>query len=202
LVGHSGDRKITPGLVPGTYTVTEPTPGAAWNATGTGNVAVNSGGQGSITVTNNYVVPHTSIVGSVTANTTTVPIGGGWVTVTVTDLNDGTVDLTGVYFNLTGSPALQPNATVLMNPSNIVMHAGDTQVFTASVFISGATTLTVVGHGMGNGVDVTGLSETGSVQVRLPPQVPASSDFGIVLLIVGLAGAVTFFGWQRRRRSQ
>jgi hypothetical protein len=208
--GQNPPSQTLTNLVPGAYTVTETNPGSSWtfSVSNSGAVTVNSGSTASSIVTNNYVVPHTSLVGSVTANTTTVPKGGGNVTITVTDTNDGTVQLTGVYFTLSGVPQFLGGPINMTRGADIVgnndafMDPGDVWRFTASVPISQSTILTAVGHGTGNGVDVTGLSETGSVSINLPPPVPASSNLGIGILIVGLAGAVTFFGWQRRRRSQ
>jgi uncharacterized repeat protein (TIGR01451 family) len=148
-------------------------------------------------------VPHTQLQ-TISANPSTIPDTGGQVTITVTDKNDGTVDLTGASFILTGNPSI---GTVTMthiasDPGDFndpgVMNQNEIWTFTATVTVSGATTFTAIGHTTGPS-DVTGLSETGTVVVPNPPKTPASSNLTIGLSIAGLAGVIIFFSFRRRR---
>jgi hypothetical protein len=198
-------------LISGNYTVTESNPGANWAVSGGGSVSVNQTVSGNTTVTNNFVVrPHTQVQ-NMTADPNTVSDVGGDVLITVTDLNDGNVPITGATFYLTGNPALSPTPVTMThsasdpgdnNPHNGILDPGETWTFTATVHIDGATAFTATGHGFFGNTDVTGLSETGAITVSTPPPIPASSNLSLGLLIVGFAGAITFFGFQRRRRSQ
>jgi len=143
--------------------------------------------------------PHTSVV-SITATPASLPAGGADVTIKVVDLNDGDVAITGAYFVLSSSPG---GVLGHMSPDGVTILPGATQEFTYTVpNVTVDTLFTAVGHGFAGTFDVSGPSETGSVRVSPPPPVPGFSSLSIGLLIAGLTGALTFFGWQRRKRSQ
>jgi len=201
----SGDSPwVLNNLIVGPYTVTEGNPGSAWSVSilNDGNVTVNSDQQATSIVTNSYVVPHTTIQ-SMTALPMTLPPGGGEVTVTVVDKNDGTIPITGAYFMLDSNPAL-PGLPHLMTPSgddgNGTLDPNESWTFTYNVFVPNYALFTAVGHGFVGNFDVTGPSETGTAAVNTP--VPANSNLSIWLMVAGLTGAIVVFGLLRRRHSK
>jgi hypothetical protein len=139
--------QILSNLIPGEYTVTEVDPGIAWSVSGNGNVTVSSGNQASKTITNNLLIPKTTI--NMTADTwETTP--GGNVTLTITDTNDGQVPISNPSVALFGNNVLtNPQPTYVSGDanSNSIMDIGETWTWTVTLVISANTTFTVNGIG-------------------------------------------------------
>ena len=102
-------------LLPGSYTVSEPSPGPGWSAaTGGGGVTVNSGSPAAnSTITNHYLAPGTSLQLPIGVSPSVLGPTGGNVTITVQDKNTGNVPLDNPTMDLLITP---PGSPLIMLP--------------------------------------------------------------------------------------
>jgi len=153
-------------------------------------------------------IPHTTMQ-SISIEPLTIPEGGGTVTITVKDLNDGTVAIPAPWVELTGIPL--PSIPVTMthiagDPGDTfqpgIMDPNEIWTFTATITIGGSTDFTAVGHGLVGNYDVTGPSETIRISIKTPPKTPASSALTIGLLAAFFTGAIILSGMKMRSKSR
>ena len=208
-------------LVPGLYTVTE-TPGVLWSVviTNSGNVQVSPGVIATSTVTNTRARPHTSA--ALTVSDAILQPTGGDVTITVSDINDGDVPLTVNHMHLKISPTpgnlvdpidlaagyyldnIAPEVGTFAGQTiggvpqinDNIMQVGETWTWTITVHVTKDTSFQVTGHGTdpaGNSAGYPEIpTEIANGNVKVPPPVPASTNFGIGLLIACFAGAMLY----------
>jgi hypothetical protein len=160
--------------------------------------------------------PHTLAGITASANAYHLPIGGDNVDLTFTEQNNGFVNLSNVRMDiLKDGVAFSPYTPLQWPPTigdngNHILDVGETWSWTIpNVFISADTTFVATGYGeYGNPPKavtyppMTDEYATLSLIVPPPQETPGLSDWGIGLLIAGLAGGMIFFGYRRMRRSQ
>jgi hypothetical protein len=218
-------------LIPGSYTVSEASPGPGWTASGGGGVTVNSAGA-STTITNTYAQPSTLLTMSSSVTGNILPVGGGDVILTIVETNTGATPLVGPssspptplppspYVALNGGSFVTPSPMILTNvsvapnvvfsrnagaPGSNIMGIGEIWTWTVTIQnVTSATTFQATGHGFDpQGLDVTypASPEQASVSITLTPPVPGLSNLGIWLLVGGFAAAMALFVSRRARRS-
>jgi hypothetical protein len=160
--------------------------------------------------------PHTKAGITASANAYHLPIGGDNVDLTFTEQNNGLVNLSNVRMDiLKDGVAFAPYTPLQWPPTigdngNHILDIGETWSWTIpNVFISADTTFVATGYGEYGNPPVavtyppmTDEYATLSLIVPPPQETPGLSDWGIGLLIAGLAGVMIFFGYRRMRRSQ
>jgi hypothetical protein len=197
-------------LTPGGYNVSETTPGAGWSASGGGGVTVVHDNTTYTTIHNDYISnPHTTLQKPIGISPRVLPQGGGLVTVTLIDENDGNVAIPSPYFELTifHEDTNTTEVATLSTPDwssddNVTtMNPGATWRFSYQVFCTGAATFTAVGYGMVGNTPVPTADETGDGRITTF-HVPAVSTLGLGILILGLGGAMAYVVIRRKRQSR
>ncbi len=157
--------------------------------------------------------PHTTLNMTVVGSVTELPIGGGNVSLTIIDTNDGDVSLINPYVVLGKIPAGVPfpmtlgkaSASYVSGDSNGDGIQDPTEAWKWVVgpfFLTTDTTFTATGHGTDPvGTDITYPTYPERSQVSLTiPRVPAVSNLGIGLMIAAFAAAIALFATRRGRR--
>jgi hypothetical protein len=157
--------------------------------------------------------PHTTLSLTTVGSVTEVPVGGGPVTLTIIDTNDGDVDLINPYVVITKNPTGSPFPLSLGKASAPYYISGDSDgdgihdpleawKWQVTVTVTTDTTFTAVGHGTDpTGTDITypGYPERGQVSITIP-RVPGVSNLGIGLMIAAFAAAIALFATRRGQR--
>jgi hypothetical protein len=164
-----------------------------------------------------------STLAQIGASPSTLPVGGGTVTLTVSEFNNGSVDLSNVVMTVTNS--VNPTTYTLMKTgstapaiftggdvnSDGILNTGETWTWSIpGVPVTSNTDFIVNGDGTYGSPPVHvnftngAFSERNDVTVGVQPphQFPASSNLSLGLLIAGFAGVMVFLGYRRVRRSQ
>jgi hypothetical protein len=162
---------------------------------------------------------------TMSASPSAIPSGGGTTALTIHEFNNGNLALHNVFVAVTGTAAAPYNSFTLTqagpNPastsfassgnSDAILDIGETWTWVIpNVPISAATHFAAAGDGLdpsNNHVSPTSNpaypSEAATVDVSVtPPNVPASSNPGLWLLIAAFAGTIAFFVYRRSARAQ
>jgi hypothetical protein len=152
--------------------------------------------------------PNTDV--GISALPDTVPADGGMVTLTVTEYNDGHVDLYNVQVDVNDGSGTIATLTQPAGEEDNILQAGETWTWTINVFVANTTTFTAIGDGTYESPPGTVHHVTYSqeypyerepVTVNRLPGTPASSNLTLWLLIAGLAGVMVYVGYRRTRKS-
>lgn len=140
---------------------------------------------------------------------TSLPLGGGTVTLTVTETNDGFVIMSGISVSVTGTNGFASGPLTASNTSNKSLNTdsnldlNETWTWTITG-VSVATSTTFNGVAFGNFDRGASDAPVENAQITVPvgsspTSLSASSNLGIGLMIAGFAGALVFLILRRRQ---